>query len=135
MNKIYLEKISLLEEDKKLKNEKEASILNILENEKKQKNEILEQLDEAKKLNESMSMIFSNNNTSIIQNDEDNAKDILVNNLKEEKLILSNQLEDERKKIGIIEKFYIDDNNKLKQKLNKVENEYNLQKKQFWKSN
>ena len=38
MNKIYLEKISLLEEDKKLKNEKEASILNILENEKKQKN-------------------------------------------------------------------------------------------------
>ena len=131
MNKIYLEKISLLEEDKKLKNEKEASILNILENEKKQKNEILEQLDEAKKLNESMSMIFSNNNTSIIQNDEDNAKDILVNNLKEEKLILSNQLEDERKRINYFEKLYVEDNNKLKEKLNKLEQDFDLQKKQI----
>ena len=130
MNQIYLEKIKLLEENKKIKNEKEESILKVLEDEKKQKNEIIDQLEETKKLNESMTML---NDTSIFQ--DDISKDILVNNLKEEKSILSKQLEDERKKIGIIEKFYIDDNNKLKQKLNKVENEYNLQKKQILTNN
>ena len=62
MNKIYQEKISILEEDKKLKNEKEESIMKILEDEKKQKNEIMDQLKEANKLNESISMA---NNLSI----------------------------------------------------------------------
>ena len=99
MNKIYQEKISILEEDKKIKNEKEESIMKILEDEKKQKNEIMDQLKEANKLNESMSMA---NNLSIYQNDDDNSKDILINNLKTEKSMLEQQLKEERKLIDLI---------------------------------
>ena len=86
MSKIYEEKINILEEEKAIKNEKEKTILKHLEEEKKEKNEIYDQLEEAKKLNQSMSMI--------INNDDNNAKDILVNSLKEEKSILEKQLND-----------------------------------------
>ena len=114
-NKIYLEKIKILEEDKKLKQEKEQSILQCLAQEKKEKNEILEELEESRKLNQSMS--FTINNLSTIVKDDDSPKDILVENLKEEKTLLENQLNEEREKIVLIEKIYSEDNKNLQQKL------------------
>ena len=127
MSNIYKEKVKILEEEKKIKNEKEKTILQHLEEEKKEKNEISEQLEEAKKLNQNMSLI--------INNDDDNAKDILVNNLKEEKSILENQLNVERKKMDLIEKIYLEDNNKLKQKINNLQNEFDTQKQEILKKN
>ena len=127
MSNIYKEKINLLEEEKKIKNEKEKTILQNLEEEKKAKNEISEQLEEAKKLNQSMSLI--------VNNDDDDAKDILVNNLKEEKSILENQLNVERKKMDLIEKIYNEDNNQLKQKLINLQNEFDTQKQEILKNN
>ena len=127
MSNIYKEKINLLEEEKKIKNEKEKTILQNLEEEKKAKDEISEQLEEAKKLNQSMSLI--------VNNDDDDAKDILVNNLKEEKSILENQLNVERKKMDLIEKIYNEDNNQLKQKLINLQNEFDTQKQEILKNN
>ena len=136
MSQIYKDKIDLLEEDQKLKNEKEQSIMKELENEKKEKNDIIDQLEEAQKLNESMSLIINNNTITINDKDNvnDNAKDILLNNLKEEKTILEKQLNKEREKIDFFEKIYSDDNNKLKQKLNYLQNEINSQKQQILKN-
>ena len=127
MSKIYEEKINILEEEKAIKNEKEKTILKHLEEEKKEKNEIYDQLEEEKKLNQSMSMIMNN--------DDNNAKDILVQNLKEEKSILENQLNVERKKMDLIEKLYSEDNNKLKQKINHLQNEFDNQKKEILNNN
>ena len=127
MNKIYQEKISILEEDKKLKNEKEESIMKILEDEKKQKNEIMDQLKEANKLNESISMA---NNLSIYQNDDDNSKDILINNLKSEKSMLEQQLKEERKIIDLIKNAdkgindVINNSKVSDNEINKIKNDY-----------
>lgn len=128
MNKIYLEKISLLEEDKKIKNEKTEFIMKTLKDEQKQKNELMDQLKEANKLNESISMA---NNLSLIQNDEDNSKDILVNNLKEEKTMLEQQLTEQKKMIENIEKNYNEDKNRLKKKLSQLENEFDSHKQKI----
>jgi hypothetical protein len=128
-NKIYLEKIKILEEDKKLKQEKEQSILQCLAQEKKEKNEILEELEESRKLNQSMS--FTINNLSTIVKDDDSPKDILVENLKEEKTLLENQLNEEREKIDLIEKIYSEDNKNLQQKLDNLTNEFNKEKQQM----
>ena len=137
MSQIYLEKINILQENEKLKNEKEKSILEALESEKKEKSEVIDQLEEAKKLNESMSMIISNNNNNNneFSIDNDNSKDILLNNLKEEKNMLKNQLEDERKKINFIEKIYSEDNNKLKQRINNLQNEFDSERQNILKNN
>ena len=140
MSQIYLEKINILQENEKLKNEKEISILKALENEKKEKSEIINQLEEEKKLNESMSLIInknSNNDISIDQNIiiNNNSKDILVNNLQEEKNMLKNQLNEERKKIDFIEKIYSEDNNKLKQRINNLQNEFDSERQNILKNN
>ena len=129
MNQIYKEKINILEENKKIKNEKEESILEALESEKREKKEIIEELEQVKKLNESLSIL----NNSISENDNI-AKDILLRNLNEEKSILKNQLNDERKRIDSIEKIYDEDNKKLKQKLNNLQNEFDTQKQQILKN-
>ena len=132
-NKIYLEKIKILEEDKKLKQEKENSILLCLAQEKKEKNQIIEELEESKKLNESMS--FTINNLSTIVNDDDSPKDILVNNLKEEKALLEIQLREEREKIDLIEKFYNENNQTLKQKLEKMSSDFDSEKQEIISKN
>ena len=132
-NKIYLEKIKILEEDKKLKLEKEQSILQCLAQEQKEKKEIIEELEESKKLNQSMS--FTINNISTIVNDDETPKDILVNNLKEEKALLESQLKEEREKINLIEKIYGEDNQILQQKLDNLTNEFDTQKKQITEKN
>ena len=132
-NKIYLEKIRILEEDKKLKQEKEQSILQCLAQEQKEKKEIIEELEESKKLNQSMS--FTINNISTIVNDDETPKDILVNNLKEEKALLESQLKEEREKINLIEKIYGEDNQILQQKLDNLTNEFATQKKQITENN
>ena len=132
-NKIYLEKIRILEEDKKLKQEKEQSILQCLAQEQKEKKEIIEELEESKKLNQSMS--FTINNISTIVNDDETPKDILVNNLKEEKALLESQLKEEREKINLIEKIYGEDNQILQQKLDNLTNEFATQKKQISEKN
>ena len=141
MSQIYKEKIDILEEDKKIKNEKEKSIMNSLENEKKEKNDLIEQLEEIQKLNKSMSLIINNNNNtnnnSISVDVDDNSydKDILVNNLREEKAMLKNQLNEERKKMNLYEQIYKEDNNKLKQKINNMKNEFDIQKQNILKNN
>ena len=129
LNEIYKEKISILEENQKIKKEKEESILATLENEKKEKEEIIEQLKEVKKINENLSLV----NSSISENDN-KAKDILLNSLNEEKSILKNQLNDERKRIDLIEKIYEENNNKLKQKINTMKNEFDSQKQEILKN-
>ena len=134
MSKIYLEKINVLEEERKIKTEKEQSILEELKNETKEKNEIKEQLEEAKKLNESMSMVNGNNNINIYDN-EYNANDILISNLKEEKEMLKNQLEMERNKVGVIEKIYSEDNERLKNEMIKLRKEKDEEKKQIFEKN
>lgn len=134
MSKIYLEKINVLEEERKIKTEKEQSILEELKNETKEKNEIKEQLEEAKKLNESMSMVNGNNNISVYDN-EYNANDILISNLKEEKEMLKNQLEMERNKVGVIEKIYSEDNERLKNEMINLRKEKDEQKKQIFEKN
>ena len=132
-NKIYLEKIKILEEDKKLKQEKEQSILQCLAQEKKEKKEILQELEDSKKLNESM--YFTINNISTIVKDDESPKDILLNNLKEEKALLENQLNEEREKMNLIEKIYNDDNLMMQKKLEQLNNEFNLQKQQMNEKN
>ena len=132
-NQIYLEKIKILEEDRKLKEEKEKSILQCLDQEKKEKKEIIAELEESKKLNESMSLTI--NNISTIANDDDSPKDILVNNLKEEKALLANQLIEERKKINLIENLYGEENQMLQEKLKKLSTDFDLQKKDMIEKN
>ena len=132
-NKIYLEKIKILEEDNKLKIEKEKSILQCLAQEKKEKQELVEELEESKKLNQSMSLTL--NNISSIREDDDSPKDILVNNLKEEKALLENQLKEEREKINLIEKIYSEDNQNLKNKIDKLNTEFIIQKQQISENN
>jgi hypothetical protein len=134
ISQIHLEKIKMLEEDAKLKNEKEQSILKMLEDVKKENNEILCKLDESQKLNESFSMMMNNKNNKSITND-DNINDIMVNNLKEEKEILKNQLMEERNKINLIEKIYNEDNDNLKQTINKMKNELDTEKQNIIKNN
>ena len=46
-------------------------------------------------------MSLTLNNISSIREDDDSPKDILVNNLKEEKALLENQLKEEREKINL----------------------------------
>ena len=132
-NKIYLEKIKLLESANKLKSEKEQSIMQFLAQEKKEKQELIVELEESKKLNQSMSLTI--NNISSIRQDDDSPKDILVNNLKEEKTLLENQLKEEREKINLIEKIYSEDNQNLKQKINKLNTKFNIQKQQISENN
>lgn len=134
INQIYLQKINVLEEEQKIKKEKEQSILEELENKTKEKNEIKEQLEEAKKLNESMSMVNANNNLGIFDNDN-NANDILISNLKEEKEMLKNQLEMERNKVGCIEKVYSEDNERLKNEMVKLRKENDKEKKEILEKN
>ena len=117
MSKIQLEKIKILESQKENEIEKSKIFLKSLEDEQNQKNAIAEQLEETKKLNESMS--FINNSIFNINNkneNEDKEKDIQLNNLKEENKMLKNQLEEERSKIKIFntnqEEYY---NNKINQ--------------------
>ena len=133
-NKIYLEKIKILEEDKKLKMEKEKSILQCLAQEKKEKNEILQELEESKKLNDSMSITI-NNLSTIAKDDEDGPKDILLKNLKSEKTLLENQLNEERDKMNLIEKIYNEDNQKMQKKLEQLNNEFILQKQKMNEKN
>ena len=133
-NKIYLEKIKILEEDKKLKVEKEKSILQCLAQEKKEKNEILQELEESKKLNDSMSITI-NNLSTIAKDDEDGPKDILLKNLKSEKTLLENQLNEEREKMNLIEKIYNEDNQKMQKKLEQLNNEFILQKQKMNEKN
>ena len=133
-NKIYLEKIKILEEDKKLKMEKEKSILQCLAQEKKEKNEILQELEESKKLNDSMSITI-NNLSTIAKDDDDGPKDILLKNLKSEKTLLENQLNEEREKMNLIEKIYNEDNQKMQKKLEQLNNEFILQKQKMNEKN
>ena len=133
-NKIYLEKIKILEEDKKLKMEKEKSILQCLAQEKKEKNELLQELEESKKLNDSMSITI-NNLSTIAKDDEDGPKDILLKNLKSEKTLLENQLNEEREKMNLIEKIYNEDNLKMQKKLEQLNNEFILQKQKMTEKN
>ena len=133
-NEIYLEKIKILEEDKKLKMEKEKSILQCLAQEKKEKNEILQELEESKKLNDSMSITI-NNLSTIAKDDEDGPKDILLKNLKSEKTLLENQLNEEREKMNLIEKIYNEDNQKMQKKLEQLNNEFILQKQKMNEKN
>lgn len=133
-NKIYLEKIKILEEDKKLKIEKEKSILQCLAQEKKEKNEILQELEESKKLNDSMSITI-NNLSTIAKDDDDGPKDILLKNLKSEKTLLENQLNEEREKMNLIEKIYNEDNQKMQKKLEQLNNEFILQKQKMTEKN
>ena len=72
-----------------------------------------------------------NHNQTIV--DKGGVKDILVNNLREEKTILEEQLNKEREKIDFFQKIYTDDNNRLKQKLNCLQNEFDSQKQQILK--
>ena len=132
-NKIYLEKIKILEEDKKLKQEKEQSILQCLAQEKKEKKEIMEELEDSRRLNQSMS--FTINNISTIVKEDESPKDVLLDNLKEEKALLENQLNEERDRIDMIEKLYSEDNKILKQKLEKITSEFNTQKQQMTENN
>ena len=133
-NEIYLEKIKILEEDKKLKIEKEKSILQCLAQEKKEKNEILQELEESKKLNDSMSITI-NNLSTIAKDDDDGPKDILLKNLKSEKTLLENQLNEEREKMNLIEKIYNEDNQKMQKKLEQLNNEFILQKQKMNEKN
>ena len=136
MSKIQLEKIKILESEKENEIEKSKIFLKSLEDEQNQKNAIAEQLEETKKLNESMS--FINNSIFNINNkneNEDKEKDIQLNNLKEENKMLKNQLEEERSKIKIFntnqEEYY---NNKINQsviaiqkkdeEINEIKNSY-----------
>ena len=124
-NKIYLEKIKILEEDVKLKQEKEQSILQCLSQEKKEKKEISDELEESKKFNQSM---------SLIKNDE-TEKDILINNLKGDKALLESHLKEERDKISLIEKVYSESNQLLQQKLDIMTNQFELEKKKISEKN
>ena len=117
MSNVQNEKIKILESQKENEIEKSKIFLKSLEDEQNQKNAIAEQLEETKKLNESMS--FINNSIFNINNkneNEDREKDIQLNNLKEENKMLKNQLEEERSKIKIFntnqEEYY---NNKINQ--------------------
>ena len=135
ISQIYKDKINILEEDQRIKDEKEKSIMNTLENEKKEKYELIEQLEEVQKLNKSISLINNNldNNSNHIDNNE-NEKDVLLNNLMEEKTLLKKHLDEERKKIDLYEKIYQEDNNKLKEKINNLKNDFDLQKQQILKN-
>ena len=136
MSKIQAEKIKKLKSEKENEIEKSKIFLKSLEDEQNQKNAIAEQLEETKKLNESMS--FINNSIFNINNkneNEDKEKDIQLNNLKEENKMLKIQLEEERSKIKIFntnqEEYY---NNKINQsviaiqkkneEINEIKNNY-----------
>ena len=138
MSKIQAEKIKILKSEKENEIEKSKILLKSLEDEQNQKNAIAEQLEGTKKLQESMSFInnsilnFNNKNEN---ENEDKAKDIQLNNLKEENKMLKNQLEEERSKIKIFntnqEEYY---NNKINQsviaiqkkneEINEIKNNY-----------
>ena len=124
-NKIYLEKIKILEEDAKLKQEKEQSIMQCLAQEKKEKKEIKEELDESKKLNQSMSMII----------EDESPKDIMINNLKEDKALLESHLKEERDKINLIEKVYSERNELLQEKIKILANQFNIEKQKMIENN
>jgi hypothetical protein len=109
----------------KLKQEKEQSILQCLSQEKKEKKEISEELEESKKFNQSM---------SLIKNDE-TEKDILINNLKGDKALLESHLKEERDKISLIEKVYSESNQLLQQKLDIMTNQFELEKKKISEKN
>ena len=139
MSKIQLEKIKILESQKENETEKSKILLKSLEDEQKEKNIIAEQLEEIKKLNESMSFInnsiYNINNKNENENEkEDKAKDIQLNNLKEENKILKDQLKEERSKIKIFDTFQEEYNEKINQsviaiqekdeEINKIKNNY-----------
>ena len=124
-NKIYLEKIKILEEDAKLKQEKEQSIMQCLAQEKKEKKEIIEELEESKKLNQSMSMII----------EDESPKDIMINNLKEDKALLESHLKEERDKINLIEKVYSESNELLQEKIKILANQFNIEKQKMIENN
>ena len=124
-NKIYLEKIKILEEDAKLKQEKEQSIMQCLAQEKKEKKEIIEELEESKKLNQSMSMII----------EDESPKDIMINNLKGEKALLESHLKEERDKINLIEKVYSESNELLQEKIKILANQFNIEKQKMIENN
>ena len=124
-NKIYLEKIKILEEDAKLKQEKEQSIMQCLAQEKKEKKEIIEELEESKKLNQSMSMII----------EDESPKDIMINNLKEDKALLESHLKEERDKINLIEKVYSESNKLFQEKIKILANQFNIEKQKMIENN
>ena len=124
-NKIYLEKIKILEEDAKLKQEKEQSIMQCLAQEKKEKKEIIEELEESKKLNQSMSMII----------EDESPKDIMINNLKGDKALLESHLKEERDKINLIEKVYSESNELLQEKIKILANQFNIEKQKMIENN
>ena len=124
-NKIYLEKIKILEEDAKLKQEKEQSIMQCLAQEKKEKKEIIEELEESKKLNQSMSMII----------EDESPKDIMINNLKGDKALLESHLKEERDKINLIEKVYSERNELLQEKIKILANQFNIEKQKMIENN
>ena len=137
MSKIQLEKIKILEREKENEIEKSKIFLKSLEYEQNEKNRIAEQLEETKKLNESMSFInnsnFNINNKNENEN-EDKAKDILLNNLQEENKILKGQLEEERSKMKDIDTIQEEYKYKINQsiiaikkkddEINKIKNNY-----------
>ena len=124
-NKIYLEKIKILEENAKLKQEKEQTIMQCLADEKKEKKEIIEELEESKRLTLSMSMI----------KEDETPKDILINNLKGDKALLENHLKEEQDKISLLEKAYSERNELLEQKLKMLANQFNIEKQKITENN
>ena len=124
-NKIYLEKIKILEENAKLKQEKEQTIMQCLADEKKEKKEIIEELEESKRLTLSMSMI----------KEDETPKDILINNLKGEKALLESHLKEEQDKISLLEKAYSERNELLEQKLKVLANQFNIEKQKITENN
>ena len=137
MSKIQLEKIKVLESQKEEEIEKSKILFKSLEDEKYEKKVIAEKLEETKKLNESMSFvnepIYNINNKDENKN-EDKAKDIQLNNLKEENKMLKDHLEEERNKIKNIDiveeeyKYKINQSviaiQKKDEEINKIKNNY-----------
>ena len=79
--------------------------------------------------------ITINNLSTIAKDDEDGPKDILLKNLKSEKTLLENQLNEEREKMNLIEKIYNEDNQKMQKKLEQLNNEFILQKQKMTEKN
>ena len=96
-----------------------------LAQEKKEKKEIIEELEESKKLNQSMSMII----------EDESPKDIMINNLKGDKALLESHLKEERDKINLIEKVYSESNELLQEKIKILANQFNIEKQKMIENN
>ena len=67
--------------------------------------------------------------------EDESPKDIMINNLKEDKALLESHLKEERDKINLIEKVYSERNELLQEKIKILANQFNIEKQKMIENN